>query len=118
MTFEIFGMDLVTLAFNCIGAAVAIILAWFIGAWAKNRRHVDRVGTTFANLDPKTGYSKVHPIPEYNELSASIRYEDSKAHIHRRNTKGHPTFTVDFTETKNGGIERMYVASSASKTCV
>src|SRR6266704_1000993 len=35
-----------------------------------------------------------------------------------RNTKGHPTFTVDFTETKNGGIERMYVASSASKTCV
>jgi len=25
---------------------------------------------------------------------------------------------VDFTETKNGGIERMYVASSASKTCV
>src|SRR6266571_6013426 len=110
--------DLITYGYDAVALIIFSVLGFYVGRWAKNRRHVDRVGTTFANLDPKTGYSKVHPIPEYNELSASIRYEDSKAHIHRRNTKGHPTFTVDFTETKNGGIERMYVASSASKTCV
>ncbi|SRR5713101_39166 len=117
---DFFGLDLITIGFNGIAAVVAIILGSYIGKWAKNRKHVDRVGTTFADLDPKTGYSRVHPIPEYNELGASIRFEDSKAHIHRRNTKGHPTFTVDFTgaSKNNGGIERMYVASSASKTCV
>jgi len=119
LAFDIFGMDLITLGFNAIAAVIAITLAWFVGKWAKNRKHVDRVGTTFADLDPKTGYSRVHPIPGYNELGASIRFEDEKGRIHRRNTKGHPTFTVDFTSAqKNGGIERMYVAASNSKTCV
>ncbi len=112
--------DLVTYGYDAVALLVFSILGFYIGRWAKNRRHVDRVGTTFADLDPKTGYSRVHPIPGYNELGASIRFEDEKGRIHRRNTHGYPTFTVDFTgaSKNNGGIERMYVASSASKTCV
>ena len=117
---QVFGVDLITIAFDGIAIVVASLLGFYIGKWAKNRRHVDRVGTTFADLDPKTGYSRVSPIPSYNELGASIRFEDARGHIHRRNTKGHPTFTVDFTAASknNGGIERMYVAASNSKTCV
>jgi hypothetical protein len=111
--------DLITFAYDGIAILIFGILGFYVGRWAKNRKHVDRVGTTFADLDPKTGYSKVSPIPTYNELPASIRFEDSKGHIHRRNTQGFPTFTVDFTSAaKNGGIERMYVAGSNSKTCV
>jgi hypothetical protein len=112
------GIDVITLVFDIVAFLIASMLGFYIGKWAKNRRHIDRVGTTFADLDPKTGYSRVSPIPSYNELGASIRFEDAKGHIHRRNTKGHPTFTVDFTAAKNGGIERMYVAASNSKTCV
>jgi hypothetical protein len=120
---DFFGLrvdDLVTFGYNAVAFLIFAILGFYIGRWAKNRKHVDRVGTTFADLDPKTGYSRVSPIPGYNELGASIRFEDAKGHIHRRNTKGHPTFTVDFTAAVkgNGGIERMYVAASNSKTCV
>lgn len=115
----IYGINLISIAFDVIVLIIAITLGWYIGKWAKNRKHVERVGTTFSNLDPKTGYAKTYPVPPYNELPASIRFEDEKARVNRRNTKGYPTFTVDFTDIgSSGGIERMYVCSSDSKTCV
>ncbi len=115
----ILGTDwsLFQIAFNSAVIIISSIIAFFVAKWARNRNRKSRIATTLANLDPKTGLAKMRDIPDYNERPAAIRWEDEKGRINRRNTKGHPTFQMDFSAAQGGGIERIYACASNSRTC-
>lgn len=91
---------------------IAIIAAWYISKWALRRRHYQHVATTLALGDPKTGLCRTIDILDYDERPASIRWMDEMGKVNRRNTFGHPTLQLGIS-----GIDRMYVCSTASKTC-
>ncbi len=109
--------SLFSIIFNSAVVIIASILAFFVARWARKRNRKSRVATTFANIDPKTGLCKMRDIPDYNERPAAIRWEDEKGRFNRRNTFGHPTFQMDFSISQGGGIERIYVCASNSRTC-